>query len=57
LIVKVKAPTATFAGLVEATVGYGFSRVTVALAETVGAAMLVAVTITVPVLGIAAGGV
>ncbi len=56
-IVKVKAPTATFAGLVEATVGYGFSSVTVALAEAVGAAVLVTVTITVPVLGIAAGGV
>jgi hypothetical protein len=53
----VNAPTATFAGLVEATVGYGFSSMTVALAAAVGAAMLVTVTITAPVLGIAAGGV
>ena len=56
-IVKVKVPTATLAGLTDATVGNALNRITVALAETVGAAMLVAVTITLSVLGMAAGGV
>jgi hypothetical protein len=56
-IVNVNGPTATFAGLTEASVGKGLKRITVALAETDGAAMLVAVTITVSVLGMAAGGV
>jgi hypothetical protein len=57
LIVNAKVPTATFAGLADATVGKALKRTTVALAETVGAAVLVAVTITLSVLGMAAGGV
>ena len=56
-IVNVKGPTATFEGLTDANVGKGLKRITVALAETDGAAVLVAVTITLSVLGMAAGGV
>jgi len=56
-MVKVNAPTGTFAGLADASVGYGLRSVTVALAEATGKPTLVAVTVTVPLLGMADGGV
>jgi hypothetical protein len=55
--VTVKEPTGRFAGWTDASVGYGFRSVMVVLAETVGLALLVAVTVTVFGLGMAAGGV
>jgi hypothetical protein len=56
-IINAKGPTAIFAGLTDATVGKALKRITVALAKTDGEAMLVAVTMTLSVLGMAAGGV
>jgi hypothetical protein len=55
--VKVNAPGGIVDGFAEASVGYGFTRVTVALADAAGIAVVVTVTMTVPELGIAAGGV
>ena len=55
--VMVNEPTGRFAGWTDASVGYGFNSVTVALAETVRSALLVAVTVTVFGLGMAAGDV
>src|ERR1700747_1288466 len=53
----VKEPTGRFAGWTDSSGGDGFRRVIVPLTETVGLALLVAVTVTVFGLGIAAGGV
>src|ERR1700722_19795533 len=56
--VMVNGPVAVrLAGVTDATVGYGFASVIVALALTVGLATLVTVTITDPERGMAAGGV
>src|SRR5450631_4113895 len=56
LIVRVNGPRGTFAGLTEAIDGTGFKIVTVALAVTLGVMLLATVTITVPLLGMVAGG-
>ena len=44
-------------GRTEASVGYGFKRVTIALADAAGVAVVVTVTMTAPELGMAAGGI
>src|SRR6185295_10738076 len=53
---NVNGPNGMVEGLADAKVGKGFKSSTVAVANTAGAATLVAFTITIPPPGIAAGG-
>jgi hypothetical protein len=57
LSVRITWPGEAKAGLTEAMVGNGFPRINAAVAETLGSALLVAVTKTTFGSGIAAGGV
>ena len=55
-MVSVPGPKGMFAGEADATDGIGFSRVTVADAETEGVTLLATVTMIAPPVGITEGG-